>query len=178
MASPPSQSGAGTSYNSRNMQKNNDTYAITIYSSPLFFPLWFVVHTHIVVARNGVTSRFEVLGRTPLARREKLLHGYLYKNVLPPEAGLYVICATSATSGIGPRWKTKKCSAVTGGENSVAHRIYEFFETDGVNKCPYIENYNMVRGPNSNTFTQWVTNQFPEAQLKLPINAWGKAYRK
>ncbi len=154
-----------------------DNYIITIYSSRLFFPLWFVIHTHIVVECNGVASRFEVFGRTPSAKEENMVKGYLYKNVLAPEAGLYIICATSATSGIGPRWKTKKCSSLRGGENSVAHDIYKFFNDGSVANYPYIENYSMVKGPNSNTFTKWVIDQFPEAKLKLPINAWGKSYK-
>lgn len=156
----------------------NDTYAATIYSSRLFFPLWFVVHTHIVVEHNSVASRFEVLGRTPLAKPAKVVQGYLYRNVLPPEIGLYILYATSATSGIGPRWKTQKCGTVVGGENSVAHKMHKFFEEGTVKRYPYINTYNMTKGPNSNTFTQWVVDQFPDARLKLPMSAWGKNYKK
>lgn len=151
-------------------------YSITIYSSRLFFPVWFVVHTYIVIERNGVPDRYDVLGRTPLAKPEKVVQGHLYKNVLLPETGLYIICATSANSGIGPRWKTKKCGAVKGGVNSMAHRMYDFFEHDSVKKYPYMEIYKMISGPNSNTFTQWVVDQFPEAGLELPFTAWGKRY--
>ena len=154
-----------------------ENYRITIYSSPLFFPLWFVVHTHIVVEHDGETNRFEVLGRTPLAKKENAVNGHLYKDVLKADTGLYVICATSATSGIGPRWKTSKCGRVTGGENSVAHAMCKFFETGTVQQYPYCKNYKMVMGPNSNTFTQWVIDQFPEAKLKLPMNAWGKGFK-
>lgn len=160
------------------MQTDNSRYTITIYSSRLFFPLWFVIHTHIVVECDGVASRFEVLGRTPLARSKNALRGYLYKNVLPSEAGLYVICATSATSGLGPRWKTKKCGTIVGGENSVAHKMCKFFEEGTVKSYPYIHTYNMTKGPNSNTFTQWVIEQFPESELRLPTSAWGKNYKK
>lgn len=159
------------------METDNNTYTLTILSSKLFFPLWFVVHTHIVLEHNGVFSRYEVLGRTPLARPEKVVEGFLYKNVLPPEAGLFIICATSATSGIGPRWKTNKCGNIVGGENSVAHKIYKFFEEGTVARYPYIHTYNMAKGPNSNTFTQWVIDQFPESNLKLPLSARGKKYK-
>lgn len=31
-----------------------------------------------------------------------------------------------------------------------------------------------LTGPNSNTYTQWVLNKFPEWDIKLPWNAFGK----
>ncbi len=34
-----------------------------------------------------------------------------------------------------------------------------------------------IKGPNSNTYTQWVLDQFPRVKLKLPINAFGKDYK-
>lgn len=41
---------------------------------------------------------------------------------------------------------------------------------------PYAENYTMWPGPNSNTFTAWVSRAVPELQLDLPPTAIGKDY--
>src|SRR3989344_1968853 len=78
MVSPPNPSGVGTSCSYRNMQTDNSTYTITIYSSRLFFPLWFAVHTHIVIECDGKSNRYEIFGRVPDSR-DKAVEGYLYK---------------------------------------------------------------------------------------------------
>lgn len=43
---------------------------------------------------------------------------------------------------------------------------------------PYKNEYSMVFGPNSNTFTAWVSCQVPELNLKLSHRAIGKNYLK
>ncbi len=40
---------------------------------------------------------------------------------------------------------------------------------------PSVETYSLL-GPNSNTYTQWVLDQFPETKMQLPWNAVGKKY--
>jgi hypothetical protein len=159
------------------MHPTNDTYSITIYSSRLFFPIWFAVHTHIVTEHNGLTNRYDIFGRT-LYPNEHSLKGYLYKNVLPPDTGLFILWAKNALTGIGPRWKTKKCGYLEGGQNSIAHSIYKFFEEGEMLNYPHIETYRMFKGPNSNTFTRWIIDQFPESKLKLPVSAWGRSSKK
>jgi Protein of unknown function (DUF3750) len=151
-------------------------YTVTIYSSRLFFPIWFAVHTHIVVEHNGVANRYDIFSRTPVSE-ETQIEGYLRKNVLPPKTGLFMAWPGNAKKGYGPRWGTKACGTILGGEQSVAHRMYDFFEHGVVKEYPHLHVYKIMNGPNSNTFTQWVLNQFPEAELKLPFIAWGKRYK-
>jgi Protein of unknown function (DUF3750) len=151
-------------------------YTVTIYASRLFFPIWFAVHTHIVIEYNGVASRYDIFSRTPVSE-ENFIEGYLRKNVLPPKTGLFMVWPGNARSGYGPRWGAKKCGLITGGENSVAQSMYHFFEQGFVKEYPHLHIYKIVNGPNSNTFTQWVLDQFPEAELKLPFIAWGKRYK-
>ena len=42
---------------------------------------------------------------------------------------------------------------------------------------PYPDEYDIL-GPNSNTFTQWISCRIPELNLKLPFRAIGKNYLK
>ena len=45
-------------------------------------------------------------------------------------------------------------------------------------RYPYKNEYSMVFGPNSNTFTAWISCQVPELNLKLSHRAIGKNYLK
>ncbi len=38
---------------------------------------------------------------------------------------------------------------------------------------PYLHTYKLL-GPNSNTYTQYILNKFPEWKIRLPWNAFGK----
>ncbi len=41
---------------------------------------------------------------------------------------------------------------------------------------PWAKTYKAFPGPNSNTFTAWVSKQVPELELKLPFSAIGRGY--
>ena len=41
---------------------------------------------------------------------------------------------------------------------------------------PYVKDYTIWPGPNSNTFTAWVSRNVPELRLDLPPTAIGKDY--
>jgi hypothetical protein len=41
---------------------------------------------------------------------------------------------------------------------------------------PWINEYSVFPGPNSNTFVSWVGRQVPELELELPFNAIGSGY--
>ena len=43
---------------------------------------------------------------------------------------------------------------------------------------PYKNQYSLVFGPNSNTFTAWISCKIPELNLKLSRRAIGKGYLK
>jgi len=45
-----------------------------------------------------------------------------------------------------------------------------------IKKYPYLQQYTMWPGPNSNSFTQWIALEVPELNLKLPIKAIGKGW--
>ncbi|MBS0424517.1 MAG: DUF3750 domain-containing protein [Proteobacteria bacterium] len=47
---------------------------------------------------------------------------------------------------------------------------------EAARKYPYAKDYTIWPGPNSNTFTAWVSRSVPELQLDLPPTAIGKDY--
>ena len=53
--------------------------------------------------------------------------------------------------------------------------MIEFIKTSK-DAYPY-KNYKLS-GPNSNTYAQWILNNFPEAGIKLPWNCFDKNYEK
>ena len=72
-------------------------------------------------------------------------------------------------------WKGKLLGLFEGDENSVAKKMALHIE-NSKNIYPYC-NYYRLSGPNSNTFAQWVLNNFPEFKVKLPWNSFGKNYK-
>ena len=47
---------------------------------------------------------------------------------------------------------------------------------EAVKTYPYVHEYRLWPGPNSNTFTAYVARQVPELRLELPANAMGKDF--
>jgi len=60
-------------------------------------------------------------------------------------------------------------------KGSEAQMMIEFIERSP-NVYPHCEMYRF-RGPNSNTYVQWVIDNFPNSGLQLPFNAFGKGYK-
>ncbi|MEX0917828.1 MAG: DUF3750 domain-containing protein [Candidatus Paceibacterota bacterium] len=148
-------------------------YFVRIYSSPVPIPFTFAVHTYLVVGCDDVRDRYDVL---PFLSNDhpKNYDGYVCKNILPPETGFR--CFGRYPFVFGPRYRTTVIGEETGGPQSVACRLYERIEAGLLHEYPYKERYNMVLGPNSNTFTQWMLDQTPDLEITLPWNAWGKRY--
>lgn len=48
--------------------------------------------------------------------------------------------------------------------------------TDAVEDYPYVHNYHLWPGPNSNTFTAYVARRVPQLKLNLPVTAIGKDF--
>ena len=162
----------------------DQSYKVSVYSSKLGIPLTFVTHTHIVTEHAGVQNRYDVFAPFTLVHVESFepYSGIIYKNLLPPETGFLVWFRKKQwwrQDAAHKRWNTTLVSETIGDEGSPAHKLFQLIEDDHLTTYPYkgIENYNMVKGPNSNTFVQWVANQVPECSLTLPWNAWGKGYK-
>jgi len=61
-------------------------------------------------------------------------------------------------------------------EGATAAKIAEFIEKSP-SLYPYCEKY-FLAGPNSNTYAQWILDNCPEFQVKLPWNSIGSRYKK
>jgi hypothetical protein len=71
-------------------------------------------------------------------------------------------------------WKSHIIGSIEGNENSLAHRMVVAIE-NSPHTYPYCDHYSLL-GPNSNTYPQWILNQFPEFKCKLPWNGFGRNY--
>ena len=155
-------------------------YTVSGYSSKLGIPFIFVVHTYIVTEYAGVQNRYDLFAPFTLPK-VKTYHGLIFKNILPAKTGFLIWYRNKKwwqASAPGWRWNTTLVSTISGQLHTPAYKVFKFIENEGMHKYSYFNYYRFVRGPNSNTFTQWVIDQIPECGLTLPWTAWGKGYKK
>jgi len=145
-----------------------DKYQVYVLSSPIALPVSFVVHTWFVAISKGKIERWDIFDGTV---KSKNSWGHLHLNALKPEQGIVIIPLYNRF-----HWKNIKIlNYIEGGSNSLAHMVCKFL-SKLPKEYPYNYFYKFVQGPNSNTFSQWVLNKFPEWKVKLPANAFGKNY--
>lgn len=136
-----------------------------LLTCPATLPFPFASHPWFVVNDKGTLSRWEV-GGDPQGSETRW--GALNKDLVQPTAGIVVLPFTSRF-----HWRSGTLLGYTSGDQeSLAHRMALFIE-DSPNTYPYTNFYKLL-GPNSNTYAQWVLDQFPESGLSLPWNAFGK----
>lgn len=139
-------------------------FQVLLLASPGSIPFIFAAHPWFIINKMGLVSRWEVLFRkTPHATK----WGHLYKDFSPPFQGIEII----------PFWKKFFWTAKLLGqiEGEEAERIIDFIENSPTT-YPFCEKYSFI-GPNSNTYAQWVLNNFPEFKTKLPWNSFGKNFK-
>ncbi|MEI6660367.1 MAG: DUF3750 domain-containing protein [bacterium] len=148
----------------------SDMYQVFLLASPCSIPLSFASHTWFVVNKMGVLSRYEIV-HTVMYRSEKSW-GHLAMNFLPSFSGLNIIPFYFGKF----YFKANLVNFIEGGEESSAKGMIDFIE-NSPNIYSHTKEY-VYTGPNSNTYTQWILDQFPEFKAKLPWNAVGKNYEK
>lgn len=141
-------------------------YQVEIYESPACFPASFAKHTWFVVTEKGKKTRYEILMRRNI--EDKL--GYFHINFLPPYSGLFIL-----PIDIPFFFKSRKLGEIQGNSNSPAEKMAKFIK-NSINTYPYMHKYHLL-GPNSNTYAQYVLNQFPECKIKLGITHIGRNYK-
>jgi hypothetical protein len=143
---------------------DNNEYQVFLFKSQIAFPLSFAVHPWFVVNNKGEISRWEVWGFS----KKRVAHwGHLYRNILPPFQGVRKIFLISDKFH-----NQSKLIGMIEGEEAI--KIINFIKNSPEN-YPFKERY-VLLGPNSNTYAEWVIRNFPESNLKLPWNAFGKNY--
>ena len=148
------------------MSSNQNIYTsgqwvFRIYSSPLPFPFHAALHTWIVtISPEGEVNRYEIYHFT------NSYSDHLHINNDDEYTGLkkYVWDNTSKHTG-------KLLYETTGGDESLAESIVTYLDRN-IHLYKNISMYNMFLGPNCNTLTQFILNEFPEINFTLPWNAY------
>jgi len=116
----------------------------------------FGVHTWVAVkpARASAYTVYEVMGwrlrwnETAVSARQR-----------PPDA----------------RWFGSRPELLADRRGPLASKLIERIER-AVKSYPFADEYSLWPGPNSNTFTAWITRAVPELEVDLPPTAIGKDY--
>ncbi|MEK7555250.1 MAG: DUF3750 domain-containing protein [Patescibacteria group bacterium] len=153
----------------KNFQKlvKPNGYQVFLFICPASIPCNFAIHSWFVCVRNGEISRWEV--RFEKNNRNPNIGKHLHVNSLPSFSGIEIIPYISKFL-----WNAKLLNYIEGNENSAAKNIFNFIEKSK-NSYPYRDKY-LLWGPNSNTYVQWILNHFPDFNIKLPWNCFGKNY--
>tara|TARA_B100000508_G_scaffold75760_1_gene59040 strand:+ start:1573 stop:2043 length:471 start_codon:yes stop_codon:yes gene_type:complete len=153
----------------------SEAYTVSIYMTPMSFPLNFTVHTWVELeGPNDEHHRFDFWGYKGIRERE-IDHGYVYKDLFPDHLGT-TFSPFADPGSIEKRQHGKVYMSISGDVDSEAHTLYAVILGHAFD-YPLKHDYNMVFGPNCNTFTQWLITRIPNSPLKLPFNAWGKGYQ-
>jgi hypothetical protein len=145
-----------------------DKYQVFLFSSPASFPFNFFLHCWFVISEKGKISRYELLHFINLKDKKRI--GHLYINFSSPDRGLEIFPLFYKYF-----WKARMISSIEGNNKSMAKKMASFIKKAG-KTYPYCYKYDLVFGPNSNTFVQWIINKFPETKFKLSWRAIGKNY--
>lgn len=156
----------------KELPKSTEDFQVYFYTSPAHKPFHFAVHPWVVTVHKGLINRWEIIHKK---YNNKTRSGFVYKNFY-----------TNPTQGIKQSYFADTCwspekvtliGGITGNKNSLAAKMLIFIETQAFH-YEHKNQYTIWPGPNSNTFAQWILDQFPDAQIMLPWNAIGKNYGK
>jgi hypothetical protein len=144
-------------------------YQVFLLTCPVSIPLNFASHPWFVCVKNGEISRWEV--RFEKNNTNPSLGKHLHFNSLPPFSGIEKI-------QLIPKkflWNATMINHTEGDKNSLAKKMIDLIENSP--KIYSDRNRYSFIGPNSNTYAQWVLNNFPDFKIKLPWNSFGKNYK-
>ena len=145
---------------------DKEKYQVFVFACPACMPFTFAVHPWFVVNKKSVISIWEIK-----YYRNSNDKTYLHKNNQGPYQGIEIIPYLRKFI-----YKSRLIGYVEGDENSFIKRISDFIENSKEN-YPYLGEYSLT-GPNSNTYVEWVLSNFPDSEIKLPWNSFGKNYKK
>jgi hypothetical protein len=147
----------------------NDGYQVFLFTCRATMPFFFAQHSWFVVNQKGKLSRWEIFWQAE--KPGKTSWGHLHKDCWPPAQGIEIFFGSDRYC-----WGSKLVGIVGAGDGSLAERMAAF-----IGRSP--ETYRhcrqyRLRGPNSNTYAQWVLDAFPDSGLRLPWNAFGKDFKR
>lgn len=145
-------------------------YSVIIYSSPIYIPLSFAVHTWVEInSPDHGPERFEIH-----AVINKKTGNYFYLNSKKSGEGMSLFALPDI-------WYGKKYfnSKVLYKDEGMQAQDTVLKIHNMVNNYMHKNKYITFPGPNSNTFAQWVIDSFlNDKNIKLPFNAFGKNFMK
>jgi hypothetical protein len=143
-------------------------YHVIVLSSPIRIPFNMFKHLWIVLIRKNQVTRWEVMPDGNIKRK----HGFLYKNFhKDPRRGAQKFFFNTIDY-----WGSEIIFEISGGQNSQAMQVLNDIEELN-NSYPHKTTYFPFPGPNSNTYVGWLLDHFPELNITLPWNAFGKNYK-
>lgn len=145
-----------------------DKFQVFLLVTKVFKPYQFAVHSWIMTSNKGKLKRWDVFD---VKNGKGKRWGYVYLNGKKFSAGGNIYEDKEY-----PKYDSKIIRIIEGEENSLAQKIIKFTDKHA-KEYPMRNKYVRYPGPNSNTFTQWIINKFPETKWKLPWNAFGKNYK-
>ena len=161
---------------------DNSKYQVIFLETPMNFPINFIAtHTFIVTNEKGNLHRWEVWKNTFVGKNQSVL-SHLHKDLLNLSNGLYILPIYNSTKEYEGKFFTKRFKVRILGkvegkdENSQAKKMINFIKKSYLT-YKYINDYKMLPGPNSNTYPQWVLDNFPNVKIKLSRKALGKNYK-
>lgn len=146
---------------------NTNLFQVFLLSCHCGLPISFAKHHWFVVNNRGKISRWEVLIQKDCCGES---WGHLHKNSRESFQALGLFSITGKSL-----WEAEVLGSVEGGEGSLAEKMVNFIEQSNT-LYPHCHDY-LLWSPNSNTYTQWVLDHFPEFPARLPWNAFGKGYK-
>lgn len=149
-------------------------YTVTLYSTPMSFPLNFTIHSWVEISDGSTTDRYDFWAYHGLKTATRS-EAHIYQNIFPDHFGT-TFSPIAKTDDLNIRQVGKIIDTIFGPIDSPAHRLYQAIK-DQAFAYPLKDKYSMIHGPNCNTYTAWLLALVPEANLKLPWYAWGKNYQ-
>lgn len=142
-------------------------YQVFLFKSRAIFPFIFAMHSWFVLNKKGEISRWEVEFASSYKNRVGIRFGYLHKNLCPIFQGTEVI------TYMDDIFHPATLLGIVEGE--VALKMIDFISNSP--KTYKYQNRYHIWGPNSNTYAEWIINNFPESKFELPKNAYGKNFK-
>ncbi|MBI5457830.1 DUF3750 domain-containing protein [Candidatus Kaiserbacteria bacterium] len=146
---------------------DKDKCQVFLFTCPATLPFSFSPHPWFIVNQKGTISRWEIFWWPE--KQWNLRWGHLHKDFYQPLEGIPLLFFL-------PRllWPQHRLLGyIEGGDDSIAARMADTI-MNSFRTYPYCHQY-LLRGPNSNSYVQWVLDKFPDSGLRLPWNAFGKA---
>lgn len=149
-----------------NLNQNIGGYSVSIYYSPVCFPLFFATHPWVVInSPEYGQERFDIHSVKNEERND-----YLYINSKKFDTGMSLF----ALPGV---WYSKLSYKGVILYHEEGDHLKETVLNihNSVYGYPYKDTYVLTPGPNSNSFVSWIINNFlSDKNINLPFNSFGK----